>query len=42
MLGRILLLGFEQFDTSTNAPISQKTRLDMREKAAVHPGNSLA
>jgi len=38
-LGRILLLGFEQFDASTNAPPSQTTRLDMREWAAARPGS---
>ena len=30
---RILLLGFQQFVASTNAPLSQKTRLDMRDQA---------
>lgn len=38
MLGRILLLGFEQFVSSTNAPLSRKSRLDMRERAAVQSG----
>ena len=33
-LGRVLLLGFEQFVASTNAPLSRKTRLEMRRQAA--------
>jgi hypothetical protein len=33
-LGRILLLGFEQFAASTNEPLSQKTRQEMRKEAA--------
>src|ERR1039457_6249225 len=37
-LGRILLLGFEQFVASTNAPLSRKTRIHMREQAAAQLG----
>jgi hypothetical protein len=37
-LGRILLLGFEHFVASTNAPLSRKTRIDMREQAAAQLG----
>ena len=33
-LGRILLMGFEQFDGTTNAPLSTKTRERMRMEAA--------
>jgi hypothetical protein len=33
-LGRILLLGFEQFDSSTNESLTTKTRQQMREEAA--------
>jgi hypothetical protein len=33
-LGRVLPLGFEQFVASTNAPLSRKTRLEMRRQAA--------
>lgn len=32
-LGRILLLGFEQFDALTNKPLSKLTRLEMRQYA---------
>jgi hypothetical protein len=32
-LGRILLLGFEQFDALTNKPLSKQTRLEMRQHA---------
>src|SRR3989442_1063742 len=34
MLGRILLLGFEQFCGTTRLPLSQKRRAEMRKQAA--------
>jgi len=37
-LGRILLLGFEQFCAATGVPLSQKTRSEMRTRAAAHGG----
>lgn len=37
---RTLLVGFEQFDATTDAPISRKTRLDMRDMAVARVNHS--
>ena len=38
-LGRILLLGFDQYDATTDRLLSKATREEMRKKAAVQPMN---
>lgn len=38
-LGRIILLGFEQFSALSNEPLSKNTRLEMRKQALAAPKN---
>ena len=42
LFDRILLLGFEQFVASTQAPFSRQSRLDMKERSATNSRPSQA